>query len=261
MLARKVLRRFYITFAHLYGVINFENAYMGIKAYHPEFTKAEFRKDLAQRANSTTRDYQVYRANKRSYIIADEFYDFDEISELFKKQGDMPIFIEEDEEKYLSYADYYPENDDNLSKDLRNFIQDQGFDDLRVDYLTMMFLNMIQRDKDIKDILDRLEKEGIILDQYNAEDFTRIYLLVSMSMRKHSLRGNTFLEVISTYVEPQEVMESIREKTRQMMLDETIDPYQIRDLIEKNDEMSFIEKEDALRRVNDIIEEIENSKA
>ena len=100
----KEFRMCYLAFKNLYGAIISDDAFDILKKYYPDLTKSEFNKDLKDRSTKATRDYMVYRTTDRKYLIADEFYDFEDVDKLFEKQTGKDYYIPENLEKFLFYA-------------------------------------------------------------------------------------------------------------------------------------------------------------
>lgn len=114
----KEFRLFYLFFVNMYGVIHSDDAYLIMKKFYPSLLKKDLYKDLNNRLYKNNRGYEIYRTDgNNKFVIARDYFEFEDFDLLFKEQGDKPFFIPEtlDGIKYYTTREFwFNENDDYL---------------------------------------------------------------------------------------------------------------------------------------------------
>lgn len=124
---QKQYREFYIGCIRLYGVIDTNNAFNVFKHYYPEALKKDFIKDIKSRLYKYTRDYFIWKTRKRDlYLIADEMFAEEDISNIFSLQQNKPFYIPETFDKFIRHSSlsYWKQINHDLIKPLSKLLSE-----------------------------------------------------------------------------------------------------------------------------------------
>ncbi|MBQ3295747.1 MAG: hypothetical protein IJH00_04655 [Erysipelotrichaceae bacterium] len=232
-----IIRKFYLTFVNLYGVIFFNDAYEIMKKFYPDLKKNELLKDLKERNEKATRRYVVLRTKDRKnpYIICDEFLFDEDIDEILYQQHDKPFFVCDDVDEYFKYADsigYNPGFEAMADFAYRKMKNNTDKKEAKVlsELFTAMICERIHCDFSdpmktfnelIQKIIDALQLEN----EKEIGEMLQLYMNLQANTKMITNRGYSPLELrkVMPMEDPENLVLQIGENMRNSMMDDDVD--------------------------------------